>query len=344
MGNSNVNLQNAKNTKDDEFYTTYETIDEELAHYTNHFYNKVVFCCCDDPFESNFCKYFLRNFNILHLKRLICTSYVGSKVLATQQRFIASNNTVLNSSHGYVLDVKSIGRGNRVLSEKEVLEYLSNSHNIHELKGDGDFRSDECIKYMKVSDIVVTNPPFSLFKEIVSQIIKCRKGFLLIGNQNALTYKEIFPLIQNNIVWTGYRFGDMKFRVPQSSEPRKTRFWIDDTGQKWRSLGNAMWLTNLDIERRHKILTLTKKYNPDEYPKYDLYDAIHVSKVADIPYDYDGIMGVPITIIDKYNADQFEIIGEANHGSDNEYDLFKPTINGKQTYKRILIKHKMVEG
>ena len=176
----------------------------------------------------------------------------------------------------------------------------------------------------------------------MSLLVKYNKKYLLIGNQNALTYKEIFPLIQNNEAWTGYQFGDMKFRVPASSEPRETRFWIDEFGQKWRSLGNAMWFTNLDIDRRHKLLKLTKKYSPEEYPHYDNYDAINVKRVQDIPMDYAGVMGVPITIIDKYNSEQFEIVGEANHGSDNKYDLFKPTIGGKEIFKRILIKNKKV--
>ena len=222
----------------------------------------------------------------------------------------------------------------------EIMEFLSTSKRIQKLKGDGDFRSSECIDYLKQSDIVVTNPPFSLFKEMVSLLIEYKKLFLLIGNQNALTYKEIFPLLQKNQVWTGYRFGEMKFRVPSNSEPRNTRYWVDEDGQKWRSLGNAMWLTNLDNERRHKLMKLTKKYNPKDYPKYDNYDAINVRTINDIPFDYAGIMGVPITIINKYNSEQFEIIGEANHGSDNEFDLFKPTINGKEIFKRILIRNK----
>ena len=175
---------------------------------------------------------------------------------------------------------------------------------------------------------------------MISLLVKYKKKFLLIGNQNAITYKEIFPLIQNNKVWTGYKFGEMQFRVPKTSEPRNTRFWIDENGQKWRSLGNAMWLTNLDIDRRYESLTLKKFYNDKEYPKYDNYNAINVKNINDIPCDYSGIMGVPITIIHKYNSTQFEIIGEANHGSDNEYDLFKPTINGKEIFKRILIKNK----
>lgn len=342
MGNKNTNLQVAKRAKDDEFYTTYETIDSEISHYAKQFYDKVVLCNCDDPFESNFCKFFLRNFNKLHLKRLICTSYKSSKVVSTQFKLYDENNELLSTDYGYVLDVCSIGNGEFELSDDYISDFLQTSHVIKKLNGDGDFRSTECISYLKIADIVVTNPPFSLFKEIVAEIMRYGKSFLLIGNQNALTYKEIFPLIQNNQVWTGYQFGEMKFRVPQSSEPRSTRYWVDDKGQKWRSLGNAMWLTNLDNDRRHEELNLIKRYTPAEYPKYDNYDAIHVKSIRDIPCDYAGIMGVPITIINRYNADQFEIIGEANHGSDNEYDLFKPTINGKEIFKRILIRNKKV--
>lgn len=340
MGNNNSNLQAAKNVKDDEFYTTYETIEKELAHYIKHFRNKTVLCNCDDPFESNFCKYFLRNFNRLGLKRLICTSYCSSKMVSEQLTLFDENNVPLVKGQGYVLDVTKFCDDESELSEEFVADFLLRTRHIKKLNGDGDFRSNECVKYLKQADIVVTNPPFSLFKELVSLLVAYKKNYLLIGNQNALTYKEIFPLIQNNEAWTGYQFGEMKFKVPASSEPRETRFWIDETGQKWRSLGNAMWLTNLDIERRHQKLVLTKRYTPEEYPKYDLYDAINVKKVTDIPCDYAGVMGVPITIINKYNSEQFEIVGEANHGSDNEYDLFKPTINGKLLFKKILIRNK----
>ncbi|MBQ8293753.1 MAG: adenine-specific methyltransferase EcoRI family protein [Bacilli bacterium] len=336
MANKNTNLQYAKNTKDDEFYTTYDTIENELSHYSKHFENKTVLCNCDDPFESNFCKYFLKNFNTLRLKRLICTSYGFSKVAGTQTKFIKSKR----KNSGYVLDIEKFSELNEVFSDEYILKLLRFKNVIKELKGDGDFRSNECIEYLVQADIIVTNPPFSLFKELISEILTYKKKYLLIGNQNALTYKEIFPLIQKNEAWTGYQFGEMKFKVPNCSEPRKTRYWVDKDGQKWRSLGNAMWLTNLDIERRHKRINLTKCYNPIDYPKYDLYDAINVKKITDIPYDYEGIMGVPITIINKFNADQFDIIGEANHGSDNEYDLFKPTIGGKEIFKRILIKNK----
>ncbi len=344
MGNKNTNLQVAKRAKDDEFYTTYETIQKEVQHYIKHFENKTVLCNCDDPFESNFCKYFLKNFNVLKLKRLICTSYFSSKVVATQMSLFDRQNDLLRSGNGYVLDVTRFCDSNEEFTDDYISNFLIGSKAIKKLHGDGDFRSKECIEYLKSADIVVTNPPFSLFKEIVAEIMKYKKSFLLIGNQNALTYKEIFPLIQNNEVWTGYQFGEMKFRVPESSEPRATRYWVDETGQKWRSLGNAMWLTNLDNDRRHQDMPLTKKYDPEEYQKYDTYDAIHVRTITDIPYDYSGIMGVPITIINRYNPEQFEIIGEANHGSDNQYDLFKPTINGKEVFKRILIRNKRLDA
>ena len=340
MGNNNTNLQAAKNTKDDEFYTTYETIEEELSHYVTHFDGKVVLCNCDDPFESNFCRYFLRNFNSLGLKRLICTSYRGSKIIATQATLFDSDSEQVTRDQGYVLDVNHFPLQGDNLTYERISLWLQQHKAIKKLKGDGDFRSKECLRYLKQADIVVTNPPFSLFKELVSLLVANKKKYLLIGNQNALTYKEIFPLIQNNEAWTGYRFGDMKFRVPADSEPRETRYWVDSTGQKWRSLGNAMWLTNLDIDRRHQLLKLTKKYKKSEYPTYDNYEAINVRLVQDIPMDYAGIMGVPITIIHKYNSEQFELIGEANHGSDNEFDLFKPTINGKLLFKRILIRNK----
>jgi hypothetical protein len=336
----NTNLQAAKNLKDDEFYTTYESIVEELSHYTSHFEGKVILCNCDDPYESNFCKYFLRNFNMLGLKRLICTSYLGSKVIATQLDLFDQSNELKIDNHGYVLDVTQIDKGKEEFSDMFIEDWLKKNRPIKKLRGNGDFRSNECLNYLRQSDIVVTNPPFSLFKELVSILVKYNKKFLLVGNQNALTYKEIFPLIQKNEVWTGYRFGDMEFRVPKDSPPRETRFWIDETGQKWRSLGNAMWLTNLDIDKRHKTLELTKSYSQEEYPKFDNYDAINVRRVVDIPKDYPGIMGVPITIINKYNSEQFELIGEANHGSDNEFDLFKPLINGKYIFKRILIKNR----
>ncbi len=308
MANKNANLQTAKNTKDDEFYTTYETIESEVKHYISHFSGKTVLCNCDDPFESNFCKYFLKNFNTLGLHRLLCTSYCASAVVGTQLTLLDDGHRTVHKGAGYVLDVEKFSDTVGGISDEEIAHFLQTANVIKKLDGNGDFRSAECIEYLKECDIVVTNPPFSLFKEIVTEIIKYHKKFLIIGNQNAITYKEIFPLIQNNEVWTGYRFGEMKFRVPEYSKPRKYRYWVDESGQKWRSLGNAMWLTNLDNDRRHEFITMTKTYTPSEYPKYDNYDAINVKTIRDIPQDYYGIMGVPITIINRYNSKQFEII------------------------------------
>lgn len=336
MANKNTNLHRAKRCKDDEFYTTYETIENELVHYTKQFKNKTVLCNCDNPFTSNFPKFFLQNFNVLGLKRLICTSF--SPYASVQPSLFESFND--NNSKGYILDISKISKSD--FTSETISDFLLSTHCVKELNGNGDFRSPECINYLKECDIVVTNPPFSLFKEMVSEIIKYNKKFLIIGNQNALTYKEIFPLIQNNLVWTGYQFGEMKFRVPQDSEPRSTRYWVDETGQKWRSLGNAMWLTNLDNERRHENLRLTQCFNPLIHQKYDNYNAIHVRNITEIPFDYTGIMGVPITIINRYNSEQFEIIGEANHGSDSQYDIFKPILNGKEVFKRILIRNKAI--
>lgn len=332
--NNNVHLQSAKNIKNDEFYTTYEAIQQELTNYKEQFYGKTVLCNCDDPFESNFCKYFIANFNVLKLKRLICTSYISSQTAETQLSLLSSNN---KNTTGYVLDVTDIS--DLDLREKSIDKIVAEK-GVRQLKGNGDFASDECVEFLKESDIVVTNPPFSQFRAFVSLLIEYNKKFLIIGNMNAITYKEIFPLVQNNMAWLGYHNGDMAFRVPADSEPRKTRFWIDETGQKWRSLGNAMWFTNLDVTYRHKVMELTSVYTPDKYPHFDNYDAINVSRVAEIPCDYDGIMAVPLTILTKYNPDQFEIVGEANHGSDNPYDLFKPVINGKEIFKRILIRKK----
>lgn len=336
MANKNTNLHRAKRCKDDEFYTTYETIENELVHYTEQFKNKTVLCNCDNPFTSNFSKYFLQNFNILGLKRLICTSF--SPYDSVQPSLFEALNS--NNSKGYILDISKVKKID--FQTEPFSNFLLSTQYVKELNGNGDFRSPECIDYLKESDIVVTNPPFSLFKEMVSEIMKYNKKFLIIGNQNALTYKEIFPLIQNNLVWTGYQFGEMKFRVPQDSEPRSTRYWVDETGQKWRSLGNAMWLTNLDNERRHENLRLTQSFNPLIHQRYDNYNAIHVRNITEIPFDYTGIMGVPITIINRYNSEQFEIIGEANHGSDSQYDIFKPILNGKEVFKRILIRNKAI--
>ncbi len=346
-GNAILNSAKYSSDNTDEWYTTYDTIAEEVGHYQEQFRNKIVLCNCDDPYASNFCYYFLKHFNKLKLKKLICTSYAGSKIEQMKADrplsfdFYDSDGNLILFDQGYVLSVtKMPGKPGEEVSDEAIDSVLRNEKIVRKLSGSGDFRSDECIEYIKECDICCTNPPFSLFSALFSLLVKYDKQYLLIGNQNTITYKEIFPYIKENKAWVGYRFGDMAFRVPADTEPRKTRFWIDETGQKWRSLGNAMWLTNLDTMRRHQELVLTQKYSPENYPKYDNFDAIDVRKVSEIPMDYDGIMGVPITYIKYHNDIQFEIIGEANHGSDNEFDLFKPKVNGKELFKRILIRRK----
>ena len=345
MSNNSI-LNNAKySSNTDEWYTTYETIAEELEHYTSLFTGKSVLCNCDDPFESNFSYYFMKHFNTLGLRKLVCTSYSGSKMdlIPKNSQMKLSIDDLYDGvsvyNHGYVLEISSMpGKTGEAVDDETIKQVLRTKGVVKELDGNGDFRSPECVEYLEECDICCTNPPFSLFASLFSLLVEHNKKFLLIGNQNAITYKEIFPLIKENKVWVGYRFGDMAFRVPDDTEPRATRFWIDDEGQKWRSLGNAMWLTNLDIPKRHRELNLSQIYDKNHYPKFDDYDAINVSKVANIPIDYDGIMGVPITYLKYHNANQFEIVGEANHGSDNEFDLFKPRINGKELFKRILIR------
>ena len=346
-GNSILNSAKYSTGNTDEWYTPYEIIEEELSHYQNQFKNKIVLCNCDDPYESNFCYYFLKNFNILRLKKLICTSYAESKLGQIQNNnqlkldLFDERGEEIRFEQGYVLNVtKMPGKIGEEVSDEDIENVLKSKNIVRRLSGTGDFRSDECIEYLKECDICCTNPPFSLFSVLFSLLIKYNKQYLLIGNQNAITYKEIFPYIKENKAWVGYRFGDMAFRVPADTEPRRTRYWEDESGQKWRSIGNAMWLTNLDNQRRHQELILTQQYNPELYPKYDNFDAINVRKVSDIPLDYTGIMGVPITYLKYHNEFQFEIVGEANHGSDNEFDLFKPIVNGKEMFKRILIKRK----
>lgn len=335
-GNSILNkAKYSENT--DEWYTDYKTVEMEISHYIKQFHEKTVLCNCDDPFESAFSKYFLKNFNVLKLKKLICTSYKGSRIVSESKLFDNEKVAVTNN-YAYVMEVNNLPYStDSIIDDELITEFLKSKGVVKKLKGDGDFRSNECVAYLKEADIIVTNPPFSKFTELFSLITKYNKKYLLIGNQNAITYKEVFPHIKSGEAWIGYCFGDMAFKVPNNTPPRKTRFWIDENGQKWRSLGNAMWLTNLDTDRKHQELLLTAHYNPVDYPKYDDYNAINVSRVADIPMDYDGVMGVPLTYLKYHNDEQFEIVGEANHGSDNEYDLFKPRINGKELFKRVLI-------
>lgn len=288
----NRSLVGAKLAKEDEFYTQLSDIERELKHYKKHFKGKTVYLNCDDPRVSNFFHYFSYNFETLGLKKLIATCYKNQKMDLFSQN---------ESEEAICLVYEGDKNGNMIPDSGEI--------GIKPLKGDGDFRSAESIDLLKEADIVVTNPPFSLFREYVAQLMEYDKKFLIVGNQNAISYKEIFSLIKANKVWLGVNNGDMSFKVPEYYESRATRFWVDEKGQKWRSLGNAAWYTNLDFAKRHEDLILYKTYDPELYPSYDNYDAIEVSKVVDIPMDFNGVMGVPLTFLDKYNPGQFEILG-----------------------------------
>lgn len=311
----NENLHKAKDAKKDEFYTQYEDIQNELNHYEQHFNGKTVLCNCDDPFESNFCKFFLRNFNYLGLRRLICTSYDTSPVVGKQLSLFDDENEPVVRGHGYVMDIKEVPMANgRGVSDEDIDALLkSKRRGVKKLKGDGDFRSEECIEYLKEADIVVTNPPFSLFREYVAQLMTYNKSFLIIGNVNAITYKEIFPLIKDTKLWLGASIhsGDRKFYVPDDYPLHAAGCGIDKNGRKYIRVKGVRWFTNLDYAIRHEELVLYKKYygNEEEYPHYANYDAINVNKVADIPCDYFEEIGVPITYLDKHNPEQFEIIG-----------------------------------
>lgn len=317
----NSNLHRASKAKEDEFYTQISDIENELKHYKHHFKDKVVYCNCDDPRVSNFFHYFSHNFEYLGLKKLIATCY------QSQEADLFSEN---NSEQAVYLEYTGDKDGNGIPSDNEII--------IKALEGDGDFRSEECVELLKQADIVVTNPPFSLFREYVAQLIEYDKKFLIIGSQNAITYKDIFSLIRDNKLWLGNKNGDMKFKVPDHYEPRKTRYWEDETGQKWRSMGNICWFTNLDHARRHEELILYKSYNTEEYPHYDEYDAINVSKVAEIPIDWDGAMGVPITFLNKHNPNQFKLLGIDRYIEDNLNYGRRFKLNGKEVYARIVIK------
>lgn len=335
---ANKNLNKAKEAKKDEFYTQLEVINNELRHYREHFRGKTVLCNCDDPRVSNFFKYFAYNFEFLGLKKLIATCYKSQDVN------LFSEGT---SEEAVYLVYEGDKNGNNIPDEDEI--------EVLPLKGDGDFRSAECIEFLKEANIVVTNPPFSLFREYVAQLIKYDKKFLIIGNVNAVTYKEIFPLIMSNQIWFGASIhsGDRKFWVPDDYKLEAAGCGIDETGRKFIRVKGVRWFTNLDYKERHEDIILFKQYNPDEYPSYINCDAIEVSKTSDIPMDYDGKMGVPITFLDKYNPEQFEILDKSSDVADmteiRKMDnvqgggpRFYVMKNGVPTrmYERILIRRK----
>ena len=306
----NNNLHTAKTAKNDEFYTMLTDIEKEMRYYKDFFKGKVVYCNCDDARESNFFKYFSLNFEFLGLKKLITTGYKAD-------------------GKGVVLVYEGDKNGNRRVDNEEII--------VNELNGDGDFRSEECIEYLKQADAVVTNPPFSLFRQYVKQLMDYNKKFIIIGNQNAITYKEIFPYIKNNQLWLGMSMNGSNrwFVAPDSYEVKENAagYKLDEKGRKMFFVNGVTWFTNIENKRRNEKLDLYKRYSFEDYPKYDNYDAIEVSRVDEIPMDYDGVMGVPITFLYKYNPTQFEII-KFRKGDDDK-DL---SVNGKAPYFRILIR------
>ena len=328
---ANKQLTGAKKAKKDEFYTQLADIEVELKHYREHFKDKTVLCNCDDPRMSKFFYYFVLNFHLLGLKKLITTCYKN------QNPSLFSESTSEQAVY-LVYEGEDIG----------IPPNPSIAGLVRPLLGDGDFRSAECIAFLEEADIVVTNPPFSLFREYVAQLIKYDKKFIIIGNINAVTYKEIFPLIQRDQVWLGpsIHSGDREFEIPSSYPLEAAGSRTDNEGRRYIRVKGVRWFTNLDFPQRHEELTLYKKYSPEGYPHYDNYDAINVDKVADIPRNYDGVMGVPITYLDKHNPDQFEILGitESNGRGfstglwDEASKMAHPYVKGEKKYARIFIR------
>jgi len=340
----NSSLNKAGIAKKDEFYTQLNDIENEMHHYREQFRGKVIFCNCDDPYESNFFKYFAMNFNFLGLKKLIATCYAGSSVQGQQFSLFdvkGLTGQIDDGKRPYKIEITEVTDENADgavdLSDVEYL--LKNEKNaLTLLKGKGDFRSAECIELLKQVDIVVTNPPFSLFREYLAQLVDYEKQFIIIGSLNAITYKETFKLLRDNKIWLGTKSGVIEFIVPDYYQPHTTGY-KEENGIKYRTFGNICWYTNLNHAKRHENITLFKHYTPSEYPRYDNYDAINVDKVTDIPLDYNGVMGVPITFLDKYNPEQFEILGIANSARWIGYECLT-IINNKRIYNRILIKER----
>jgi len=359
----NLALGRARKAKQDEFYTQLNDIANELGHYKSHFAGKVVYCNCDDPRISAFFHYFAYSFEHLGLKKLITTCYKNQNPdMFTENKsekaiyieYKRDENGHLIPYPEYMQSITGIYKGGK--DELNVLELKDIG--IGKLDGDGDFRSPECVALLKQADIVVTNPPFSLFREYVAQLVEHDKKFVIIGNKNAITYKEIFRLIKENKLWVGHTpMGtDMLFDLPQDvadelvkSKREGSGYKVVDGSVKGRS--QAVWFTNLDISKRHEDLNLYKRYNSEEYPRYDNYDAINVDKTKDIPQDYAGFMGVPISFLDKYNPEQFEIVWTTDRGGDGQLENIKlphtrydaPIIGGRGIFKRIIIKNKKGE-
>lgn len=343
----NADLRKAYKAKNDEFYTQLTDIELEMRHYSEQFKGKTILCNCDDPYESNFFKYFAMNFNYLELKKLIATCYGSSPIVYTQLNLFGDEEIVSEiegEKKAYKIEVTEVsdlnGDGAIDLADVEFL-LKSKKNTLTLLKGNGDFRSNECISLLKESDIVVTNPPFSLFREYLSQIVDYQKDFIIIGNTNALTYREVFKLFKEDKIRTGYTNFNvgMYFAVPDSFE----KYHKIENGQKMVRVATSCWFTSLPVAKHKEPITLYRQYNPSEYPVYENYDAINVDKYTEIPYDFDGVMGVPITFLDKYNPEQFEIIGLGISNSGLEVGV-KPYKPEHKKYRKEIQKRGAVDG
>ena len=355
----NSNLHQAKKEKNDEFYTQLVDIEQELKNYKDHFEGKIVFCNCDDPYESNFFKFFVLNFKRFGLKKLVAMGYATSPISWSQLPLLEIDGYEEVANKAYKIEVNGVcdkdENGAFDLEDvKALIRENKENITISPLKWNGeysggDFRSNASIKILKEADIVVTNPPFSLFREYVAQLIEYDKNFLILWNMNAITHKEIFPLIKDNKIWSGFKrfWWGMDMIMPKNSfdSSKIKKYYVNEC---WQIISNIMWViryTNLEHKKRHEPLILYKHYSADEYPKYDNYDAIEVSKVAEIPCDYEGAMGVPITFLDKYNPEQFEILGcSYSYGEPIGYHLegkgFDVSISWNIIYKRIFIRRR----
>ncbi|MCM2291434.1 type II toxin-antitoxin system RelB/DinJ family antitoxin [Allorhizobium sp. BGMRC 0089] len=351
----NATLNNAFLLKKDEFYTQYDDISKEISMYRGHLKGKSILCNCDDPFESAFFRFFAVNFEQLGLAKLVSTCYAGSSL--TGKEYPLENATAAYKAEVTEVPDEPLVKADGSLDLESLFAMPGNS--LMHLHGDGDFRSDECRALLQEADIIVTNPPFSLFREYIGLLTHHQKGFIILGNMNAATYREVFPLFRDNYVWYGetIRSGDRKFYVPDDYPLNAANCGMDDQGRRFIRVKGVRWFTNLDIRRRHKPLALTRHYRAEDYPKYENYDAIEVGQVHNIPADYDGIMGVPITFLDKYSPDQFEILMLANGNSRTNVspEILKSVayrahsedrggvgiISGRRVYARILIRRKL---
>jgi len=342
---ANTRLQDARNAKNDEFYTHVSDIARECSHYKEHFRGKAVLCNCDDPYSSDFFKYFALSFDTLQLKRLITTCCDDSPIVGTQMPLFKIAGMRDSTKKAYLFDTDTfpdINQDGAADLDDAALLMEKCAKVVRPLAGNGDFRSEECIELLKQADVVVTNPPFSLFREYIAQLVEYGKKFLIIGHQNAITYKGVFQLIKDNQLWTGYNnFDSSRFIMPAYYDVTQSKYAYEENGIKYGRVSGLRWFTNIDHKKRHEKIILYKRYTPSEYPTYDNYDAIEVSKVSEIPADYEGVMGVPVTFLDKYNPDQFEILGNLGCYAPDGYSLVSAIyIKGKKIFKRIAVRRK----